>query len=270
MQSGNNKENGRFISALTIAGSDSGGGAGIQADLKAFFALNVHGTSVITAITAQNTLGVSAWQAVAPDLVVQQLDAVAGDLPPAVIKTGMLPTASLIKKIAKRLEEFSIPLVVDPVLVATSGDALAASDTVRALLDELLPQALLVTPNLPEAEALTGRKFTAKTDLATVARELLATGCQAVLLKGGHGSGELVEDLLVTADATRVFQHPRLPGVFHGTGCTLSAAITAYVARGDKLEQAVTAAIDLVYRSMQAAVKAGTGDLSILRVPLDA
>ena len=254
--------------ALSIAGSDSGGGAGIQADLKTFFALGVHGTSVLTAVTAQNTLGVSAWQAVAPDLVIQQLDAVTGDLRPAAIKTGMLADAGLVEVLGKRLRLLETPLIVDPVLIASSGDALTLPGTVKAYLEHLLPVALLVTPNHPEAQALTGMEIRNPAEALQAAHKLLDTGCGAVLLKGGHGKDETVEDLLLSRDGSRVFRHPRLKGVFHGTGCTLSAAITAYIALGRSLEDAVDEGIELVCQAMEAAVKAGSGSLQVLQVPI--
>jgi len=265
----NKQHKNQLTIVLTIAGSDSGGGAGIQADLKTFYALGVHGTSVLTAVTAQNTLGVAAWQAISSDLVMQQLEAVTGDMPPAAIKTGMLPDARLIERLSGHLKLQQIPLIVDPVLVASSGAALAEAGTVQTLVEHLLPGALLVTPNYPEAEALTGLKIRSSTDALQVAEKLMDTGCQAVLLKGGHGNGALAEDLLVSQDGRQVYQHPRLNGVFHGTGCTLSAAITAHIALGKNLEEAVTRGIDLVCQAMDAAVKAGSGSLRLLQISPD-
>ena len=256
-----------FTVALSIAGSDSGGGAGIQADLKTFFALGVHATSVLTAVTAQNTQGVSAWQAVSPDLVIQQLDAVITDLDPAAIKTGMLANAGMVAELGKRLKILEIPLIVDPVLVASSGDALTGPGTVQAYLEHLLPIASLVTPNHPEARALTGMKIRNGADALQAAHNLLETGCGAVLLKGGHGRDETVEDLLLSRNGSKIYRHPRLEGVFHGTGCTLSAAITAHIALGRSLEEAVSGGIDLIGRAMKAAVQAGSGSLRILRGP---
>ena len=271
MASSDNKNTGKnqFPIALTIAGSDSGGGAGIQADLKTFFSLGVHGSSVVTAVTAQNTLGVSAWQAVSPSLVIQQLDAVTGDLRPVAIKTGMLGDGRIINKLGHRLKTLGIPLIVDPVLVASSGDALSGPGAVQAYLEHMLPAAALVTPNLPEAQALTGVEIRNGEDALRAAGKLLETGCGAVLIKGGHGAEKTVEDLLFSREGSRVFSHSRLAGVFHGTGCTLSAAITAHIALGEKLEDAVAGGIDFVRRAMDAAVTAGSGSLRVLRVPKD-
>ncbi len=260
----------RLTVALSIAGSDSGGGAGIQADLKTFFALGVHGTSVITAITAQNTLGVTGWQAVSQQMLLQQLDAVLDDLPPAAIKTGMLADAKFVVSIGKRLKNRGIPLVIDPVLVASSGDTLAGPGSIEAYIEHLLPMALLVTPNYPEAEALTGIRVRNTDDARQAARSLLGSGCQAVLIKGGHGEDDAVEDLLVSEEGEEVYRHPRLTGVFHGTGCTLSAAITAHIALGKPLDQAVSNSIQLLCRCMEAAVKAGSGSLKVLKIPAEA
>jgi hydroxymethylpyrimidine kinase/phosphomethylpyrimidine kinase len=264
---GNHPPENSFSIACTIAGSDSGGGAGIQADLKTFFALGVHGTSVLTAVTAQNTQGVSAWEAVTQTLVLQQLEAITRDLRPAAIKTGMLADASLIVEISKFLKSLNIPLIIDPVLIASSGDALSKGGAPEAYMEHLFPLASLVTPNHPEVKALTGVEINSSDDAIDAAEKLMATGCGAVLIKGGHGSDGVVEDLFFSSTGHRVFRHPRLEGVFHGTGCTLSAAITAYVARGWDLEPAVEGGINLVCRAMAGAVQAGNGTLMVLNVP---
>jgi len=181
----------------------------------------------------------------------------------------MLADAGLLADLGKCLKLLRIPLIIDPVLVASSGDALAGPGTAQAYVDHLFPLALLVTPNYPEAEALTGLKIRSKGDALQAAYKLMETGCKAVLIKGGHGKGKTVEDLLLSRNGSRIYRHPRLEGVFHGTGCTLSAAITAYIALGKNLEQAVSGGIDLVCRAMDAGVLAGSGPLRILRLPLD-
>jgi hydroxymethylpyrimidine/phosphomethylpyrimidine kinase len=230
--------------ALTIAGSDSGGGAGIQADLKTFHRFGVFGTSVITAITAQNTLGVSNWMAVPTELITQQIDAVAGDLRPAATKTGMLADADVVRTVRDGIVKHSLfPYVLDPVMVATSGDPLLAPDAVRAIANELIPLADLVTPNLDEA------------------RILVEGGAKAALVKGGHLSGVEAIDVLATAEDVHVFRHPRIDTRHtHGTGCTLSAAITANLARGRSLLEAVRLSLDFVHRAIQKAPGLGAGN----------
>lgn len=227
--------------ALTVAGSDSGGGAGIQADLKTFSRFGVFGASAVTALTAQNTAGVTAVVASRPDFVRAQIEAVLSDLDVRAAKTGMLADADIIETVAASLARHTgIPLVVDPVMVATSGVQLLATDAVATLRDRLLPRAALVTPNLPEARLLTGL------GPDTTARELCAAlldrGAGAVLLKGGHDTGDTVEDLLAGMGWERRFRHPRQPGGFHGTGCCLAAGITAGLALGNSLEESVETA----------------------------
>lgn len=234
--------------ALTIAGSDSSGGAGIQADLAAFAALGAFGTSAITALTAQNPGAVRAVQAVAPEFVAEQIRAVFADLPVAAAKTGMLGQAAVIEAVAAALAECAgeeFPLVVDSVMVAGSGAPLLDGDAVEVLARELLPRATLVTPNRPEAAALAGGAADAPArDLADA---ILATGCGAVLITDGHGEGPECIDLLVDGEGhAREFRSPRRPGVFHGTGCCLSAGITAGLARGLTLDAAVAGAHGLL------------------------
>jgi hydroxymethylpyrimidine/phosphomethylpyrimidine kinase len=249
--------------ALTIAGSDSGGGAGIQADLKTFHQFGVFGTSVVVAITAQNTRGVRAVDAVPEAMVAAQLTALAEDLPPAALKTGMLAEASLVRLVSRAVRENGWgPLVVDPVMVSTSGHRLLTPEAEDVIRDSLLPLAAVVTPNLDEATVLTGRVVH---DLATMERAgetLLRFGAAAALVKGGHlsdGDGT-VTDVLVTADAIRRFSRPRLLTTStHGTGCTLSAAITAGLALGRPLEIAVEDALDFVHRAIAGAPALGAG-----------
>ena len=234
--------------ALTIAGSDSSGGAGIQADLKTFAALGVYGASVITALTAQNTVGVQGVSVVDATFVVQQIDSVLSDLRVVAAKTGMLATAPIVTSVAQRLDAVpDILLVVDPVMVATSGDVLLTEDAIATYRSRLLPRAALVTPNLPEAARLLGTKLAHGVDECIgQARRLNDLGCRAVLLKGGHSTGAEIVDVLRFADGElHLFRHPRIdtPNT-HGTGCTLSAAVTAGLARGLPLRDAVATGID--------------------------
>lgn len=251
--------------ALTIAGSDSCGGAGIQADLKTFNALGVHGASVVTALTAQNTVAVSAASIVDEAMIEAQLDSVLEDLPVRAAKTGMLGSPATIRAIARRLDAArpAIPLVMDPVMIATSGSALADADTVAAMR-ELMARATLVTPNLDEAAALAGMEVATLADMRAAARRLLDAGCQAVLLKGGHLGGARTTDLLCTHGGERAWTHETLAGRFHGTGCTLSAAATAALALGEPLESAVDAAIRFVQQAMRAGQLPRRGDLVLL------
>ncbi|WP_026782695.1 bifunctional hydroxymethylpyrimidine kinase/phosphomethylpyrimidine kinase [Pleomorphomonas koreensis] len=228
--------------AVTIAGSDSGGGAGIQADLKTFSALGVYGASVITALTAQNTLGVTAIHEAPADFVRAEIDAVFSDLDVGAVKIGMLASPELIRTVAGGLRDYGQRRVVlDPVMVATSGDSLLKSEAVATLRDELFPLATLITPNLPEAARLIGRPVENEPDaMLSAARDLLALGPQAVLIKGGHGTSAESADLFLDADGPRWLSAPRHPTRnTHGTGCTLSSAIAAGLARGLDLAAAV-------------------------------
>jgi len=228
--------------ALTIAGSDSSGGAGIQADLKTFAALGVYGASVITALTAQNTQGVSAIHPVPGEFVTAQLDAVFGDLDIGAVKIGMVAQLSTIEAIAVGLRRYSPKhVVVDPVMVATSGDRLLAADAVDALRTKLIPQASLITPNLPEAVALLGEPVASHAaDIESQGKRLLALGCPAVLIKGGHGEGADSIDYLIDRKRTVALAAPRIATKnTHGTGCSLSSAIAAHLAKGEDLEAAV-------------------------------
>jgi hydroxymethylpyrimidine/phosphomethylpyrimidine kinase len=234
--------------ALTIAGSDSGGGAGIQADLMTFSALGVHGTSAITCLTAQNPEGVRGVQACATHLVQAQIEAILEQLPPRAVKTGMLYSSAIIRVVAKILAKAGLPLVVDPVMVATSGARLLKPDALRVLTRELLPQATLVTPNLDEAILLLGSPLATVPDLRQAARELQQRfGC-AFLLKGGHlrGLREAV-DIFYDGHQELLLSAPFVRGVStHGTGCTYSAAITAGLARGWTLPRSVTRAKEFI------------------------
>ncbi len=242
--------------AVTIAGSDSGGGAGIQADLKTFSALGVYGASVITALTAQNTRGVTAVHEVPPDVVVAQIDAVFSDLAVGAVKIGMLGNADIITAVAAGLDRHGQTVIVlDPVMVATSGDRLLTPDAIEVLRTQLLPRALIITPNLPEAAALLDApEATDEDDMLQQADRLIALGANAVLMKAGHGKGADSTDLLVTATASiRVIAERIATRNTHGTGCTLSAAIAAGLARGRGLTEAVRDAKEYITGAIAAA-----------------
>lgn len=244
--------------ALTIAGSDSGGGAGVQADLKTFSALGVYGASVITAITAQNTRAVTGVAEVAPEVVALQLDAVLADIPIDAIKVGMLFSTGIIDAVAPRLRGFLGAVVVDPVMVAKSGDALLEPQATAALVARLVPAATLLTPNLPEAARLLGtREAGSVAEMAAQGAALRDLGAGAVLMKGGHGRGETCTDVLVTGAAEPVvIEAPRHPTAnTHGTGCTYSSAIAAELAKGHPLEAAVRRA----HAWLQGAIAAADG-----------
>ena len=231
--------------ALTIAGSDSCGGAGIQADLKTFSALGVYGASAITALTAQNTQGVEAVLVVPPDFVARQIRVVARDLNISAVKIGMLATSEVIEAVAGALDTLpGVPIVLDPVMVAASGDALLDEDAVETLRAVLLPRATLITPNLPEAAKLLGSdEAKEEREMSAQAMALRSLGAKAVLIKGGHAEGPDAVDLLVDEDGELRLTAPRVvTGNTHGTGCTLSSAIAAELAKGASLREAVTAA----------------------------
>jgi len=246
--------------ALTIAGSDSGGGAGIQADLKTFQAFGVFGTSAITAITAQNTLGVHAVHPVPLAHVRAQIDAVVTDLRPAALKTGMLATTELVETVAAAIREHRLRhYVLDPVMVATSGDRLLSEDAIGALVQDLLPLSELVTPNLHETRILSGVQVTTEEDMRLAGDRVLELGASAVLIKGGHLDGDAI-DLLMDGGSERVWRRPRIDSVHtHGTGCTLSAAIAAGLAHGHDLTEAVDRAVRFVSRAIEAAPGLGGG-----------
>jgi hydroxymethylpyrimidine/phosphomethylpyrimidine kinase len=248
--------------ALTIAGSDSGGGAGIQADLKTFQALGVYGTSVITAITAQNTLGVRGVHEVPPDIVAAQIDAVAEDLGVDGAKTGMLASADVIAAVAERVRHWHLDqvLVIDPVMVAKSGDRLLRADAVDALVRDLLPLAAVLTPNLPEAEVLIGQPLTTEAEIRDAARRIVDLGPRAVLMKGGHRPGDRVDDVLFDGETFHLLPGTRVQTTStHGTGCTLSAAIAAGLAQGLPLLDAVTRAHTYLAEALRRARPLGGG-----------
>lgn len=250
---------------LTIAGSDSGGGAGVQADLKTFAALGCHGVSAVTALTAQNTRQVSAIWMVPADLLRAQIDALFDDFDIRSVKTGMLGNVAVIREVVAALKRHAPPsIVVDPVMVATSGDRLLESDALDCLRHELIPMASLLTPNLPEAELLLGHSIRPG-EMAEAARALRATGAAAILLKGGHAvDGADISDHLVDADGEWRFQRPRLRLIAHGTGCTLSAACAAHLARGRAMRAAVEYAGDFVHEALRRAFRPGRGEVAVL------
>lgn len=254
---------------LTIAGSDSGGGAGIQADLKTFAAHGGHGMSVVTAVTAQNTLGVTAVHVVPAAVVSAQIDAVFDDIGVDAVKIGMLASAELVEAVATslapRLRE-NLPVVLDPVMVAQSGDRLIEEEAVGALLDRLLPLATVVTPNLPEAARLTGLAVGSEVERLAAARRLAEIASEsarpspAVLIKGGHGPGDEVIDLLLANGCFHRYAAPRIATRSnHGTGCTLSSAIAARLAAGDSLPRAVEGAIEYLRAALASAYPLGGG-----------
>ncbi|MEX2482464.1 MAG: bifunctional hydroxymethylpyrimidine kinase/phosphomethylpyrimidine kinase [Gammaproteobacteria bacterium] len=241
--------------ALTIAGSDSGGGAGIQADLKTFSALGVYGASVLTAITAQNTRGVAAIETLSPQIVTAQIDAVLSDLGVGAIKIGMVANAAIAAAIGDALWAYGRRPVLDPVMVATSGDRLLAADAVAAVRSMLLPLCQLVTPNLPEAAILADDAIArTEAEMERQAERILRLGAGAVLIKAGHGTGATADDLLFDGHSVRRFAAPRLQTRNdHGTGCTLSAAIAAGLALGLELPEAIGEAKAYLHRALMAA-----------------
>jgi hydroxymethylpyrimidine/phosphomethylpyrimidine kinase len=245
---------------MTIAGSDSGGGAGIQADLKTFQALGVYGASTLTAITAQNTLGVRAVHEIPVDVIAAQIDAVVEDIGVDAAKTGMLSSAEIIATVAERVRHWGLDrLVVDPVMVAKTGDRLLREDAVQALIRELLPLAMVLTPNLPEAEVLVGRALDSEEEIRQAARDIVDLGARFVLMKGGHRRGDAT-DVLFDGHTFHTFSVERVdtPNT-HGTGCTLSAAIAAELARGADVVDAVGAAKHYVTEAIRRSTPLGEG-----------
>ena len=262
--------------ALTIAGSDSGAGAGIQADLKTFAAHGVYGTSAITAVTAQNTRGVSSFHEIAPDLVRQQIEAVMSDIGADAAKTGMLPSAAIVETVASAIADFDIPfVVVDPVMLAKSGDGLAGDDAVAAMKASLLPKAFVVTPNIPEAERLSGVAIATEDNRKEAARRIHALGPSLVIIKGGHflvsagpppvdtpsgGTRPTIIDLLYDGRDFTEFRHERVPGRHtHGTGCTFAAALAAHLACGRTVRDAIPLIQEYIAGAIAHAPELGEG-----------
>ena len=244
---------------LTIAGSDSGGGAGIQTDLATMAAHGVYGTSVVTAVTAQHTRGVESTHVLPVSEVEAQLEAVLSDFDVDAAKTGMLATTEIVRLVADRAPDFSFPLVVDPVMVATSGDRLLEPEAERAY-EDLIGEATVVTPNADEAEVLTGVTVEDQESAREAGRELCAMGADAALIKGGHVPGETVRDTLVVGEKIQVFEHPRVDtDATHGSGCTLAAAIASRLARGEDPATAVSGGTDFLARAISRPYDVGEG-----------
>jgi hydroxymethylpyrimidine/phosphomethylpyrimidine kinase len=250
----------RIPKAMTIAGSDSGGGAGIQADLKTFAALGVYGTSTLTAITAQNTVGVTAIHEIPADIIAAQIEAVLTDIGADAVKTGMLSSSAIIEVVVSTLNRHHITaLVVDPVMVAKSGDRLLREEAIEALRTRLVPLAAVVTPNIPEAEALTGMKITTDADVRSVAQQIVSMGAHAVVVKGGHRDGPAT-DVLYDGSRFREFTTPRIDTKnTHGTGCTFASAVAAGLARGMAVIDAVGLAKDYVTEAIRCSFAVGHG-----------
>ena len=246
--------------AMTIAGSDSGGGAGIQADLKTFAALGVYGTVTLTAITAQNTVGVSGVHEIPTDMIVAQMDAVMGDIGADAVKTGMLSSQEIVEVVASQIQRHGIrSLVVDPVMVAKSGDSLLRDDAVDAVRTRLVPLSAVVTPNIPEAEALTGMTIESDDDVREAARRIVEMGARSVVVKGGHREGPAT-DVLYDGSSFREYSAPRIDTVnTHGTGCTFASAVAAGLAQGKSVEEAVGQAKEYVTEAIRASFPIGRG-----------
>ena len=249
------------ISALTIAGSDSSGGAGIQADLKTFAALGIYGTSAITAITAQNTVGVVEMLALSADLVTAQIEAVAGDIILRATKTGMLATAAIVEAVAAAITELELPLVVvDPVMIAKSGARLLDEDGIAMLRAELLPRCAVVTPNIPEAEVLSGRRIESIEHARAAAHDIHQLGGSAVVITGGHAAGDEIVDLLFDGGMFTELHISRIDTTStHGTGCTFASAVAAHLALGHSVVDAVVGAQGYVLGAIEHALPLGRG-----------
>ena len=267
----------RYPVVLSIAGSDSSGGAGIQADLKTFSALGVYGATAITAITAQNTVGVNSQLAISPEMVYNQIVAVVEDIVPSAIKIGMLANKEVAMVVADALSRYNIPTILDPVMVSSSGHRLLSLDTQEVVKERLLPLSTLVTPNIPEMEALTAMSLTTAEEKLSAAQYLLSLGAQAVLLKGGHEEGDTKCDTLYQFDGRNITQlHLSTPTVatknIHGTGCTLSSAIAAFMVRGLALREAVQEAKNYITEAILSgadiAIGNGFGPVNHLFNPL--
>jgi len=251
---------GRIPVAMTIAGSDSGGGAGIEADLKTFAALGVHGTVALTAITAQNTYSVTGVQDVELEIIAKQIDAVAEDLGIDAAKTGMLHTSEIIRLVAEKVREYGFPLVVDPVMIAKSGAPLLKKEAVKTLIEVLIPIATVITPNIPEAEVITGLKIKDREDMLKAAKRIVELGPKAVVVKGGHAKGMYSIDILYHEGEVVEFKSPRYEvKTTHGTGCSFSAAIAAELAKGKDVVSAVKMAKKLISLGIRYGIPVGKG-----------
>lgn len=246
--------------SLTIAGSDSGAGAGIQADLKTFAALGVYGTSVITAVTAQNTLGVKSFQEISPEIVADQLETVCTDFEVASAKTGMLASSKIIDVIVQAVKRYKlVNLVVDPVMVAKSGDRLLLPEAEESLIKKLIPVALIVTPNLREAEVLYGKKVSTLAEMKEAAKKILDYGAKAVVVKGGHLDGDAIDIFYDGEDFQELKAKKVLTQNDHGTGCTFSAAIAGFLALGMDLSSSVVSAKEYITKALEHSYSVGHG-----------
>lgn len=245
--------------ALTIAGSDASGGAGIQADIKTFQRFGVYAEAAITLVTVQNTKHLARIENLPAELVIQQIEAVVSDIPPAAAKTGALGSADVVRAVAAVAASFEFPLIVDPVMMSKQGSRLLSPEAEDVLRKELIPRAKLITPNVPEAEALTGAYIQNESDMIAVARRLLDLGCEAVLLKGGHLNGPPTDILCTRARILKLDGRRIETPHTHGTGCTYSAAITAGLALGKSLEEAVVSAKEFIQRAIETAPALGRG-----------
>ena len=251
--------------ALSIAGSDSSGGAGIQADLKTFSSLGVYGTTAITAITAQNTQGVHSQLAIAPQMVYDQIIAVMDDLQPSVVKIGMLSNSEIVYAVAEALSLYQLPIILDPVIVSSSGHRLLSIEAQESLKERLLPLSTLVTPNIPEMEALTSVTLSTHQDKERAAHYLIDLGAKAILLKGGHEEGDTKSDILFSASQTGIRSTTFTSTTIHtknihGTGCTLSAAIAAFIARGESINEAIAKAKSYITDAIRAGADVAIGN----------
>ncbi len=246
---------------LTIAGSDSGAGAGIQADLKTFSSLGVYGSTVITAVTAQNTVGVHSFEMLSESIVESQINSVMSDIGASSIKTGMLGSSSIINTVCKTLRNFNFDnLVVDPVMVAESGDVLLEKSAINAYINNLIPLSTLITPNILEAEKISGINIDSEETIILAGKKMLEMGSKKVLIKGGHLNGEFSEDFLFGGDKILSFKERRINTKnTHGTGCTLSAAITAYLSKGISMEQAIRMSKEYITKSLKYSYDIGSG-----------
>lgn len=244
--------------ALSIAGSDPSGGAGIQADLATFATCKVFGMAVITALTAQNAEHVTDMTAVAPSMVTAQITTLLEGMRPLAIKTGMIVNADIIRSIIDALPS-EIPLIVDPVMIASSGYRLLDESAIKTLKEELIPRATVITPNIPEAEALTGSVIQTEEDMETAGRIVLKMGARVVVIKGGHASGEESVDLLITPQRVQRMCSVRMPYQVHGSGCCFSAAITAYIALGLPIDEACRKGKEIVNTAIRMAIKGKSG-----------
>ncbi len=252
-----------YINVLTIAGSDSGGGAGIQADLKTFSALGCFGTSVITAVTAQNTMGVRSVHGIPAEIIKDQLQAVLEDIVPVAIKIGMINRAEVVQVIEKELKTYNqyVPVILDPVMVATSGDRLIEADTVTQLVKKLFPLVTLVTPNIDEAIILSGQEIHNLEDMIAAGRKIIENGAKAVLIKGGHLIGPIIYDVFIAGNEAPVILESAFIASknLHGTGCTLSSAIAAEMAKGSSLLVAIKNAKGYISQALQTGSEVKTG-----------